>query len=92
LGVKLDECHDVVSCPYFTNDVILNFMVPKLIWCWQWLCWWWLWSWWWFILMMIQMYLEVTTLVMTGTTCILESYLDALYNLTWVILACVLDG
>jgi len=31
LGVKFDERRDVVSCPYFMKDVILNFMFPKLI-------------------------------------------------------------
>jgi len=39
---------------------------------------------------MIQMYLEVRTLSMTGTTCILESSLGALHDLIGVILAYVL--
>jgi len=42
-----------------------------------------------FAMKMIHMYLEVTTLVMTGTICI-QSCLGALHNLTGVILAYVL--
>jgi len=31
LGLYLYECCDVVNCPYFVKDVILNFLFSKLI-------------------------------------------------------------